>query len=97
MNKKEAWIQETVKSIEGIKSPQVSSALDEKILRHLFQDEIKVIAIRPQITWAVAASLVLLIGINCLTLIQHNRNQTKDSQSDAYTLYNNYFSYTEQF
>lgn len=96
MNKKEIWIQNTLESLEEIQAPEVSSSLDEKILRRLFQDEIKVISIRPQLTWAVAASLILLIGINCLTLIQYNKNQIKEKQFDAYTLYSNYFSYTEQ-
>lgn len=96
MNKKEAWIQETMESLEGLKIPQVSSSLDEKILKHLFQDEIKVIAIRPQLTWSIAASLLLLIGLNCISLIQYNKNQVNEKQSDAYTLYNNYFLYTEQ-
>ena len=95
MNKKETWINETMKSIEGIKAPQVSS-LDEKILKHLFQDEIKVISIRPQLTWSIAASLVLLIGLNCLTLISYNKNKQSNQSSEAYTLYTNYFSYTEQ-
>lgn len=96
MNKKEIWIQDTLESLKEVKTPKVSSSLDEKILRRLLQDDIKVIAIRPQLTWAVAASLVLLIGINCLMLIQHYKRQTKETQSDAYTLYSNYFSYTEQ-
>ena|ERR1700752_1930272 len=95
MNKKEKWINETMKSIEGVKAPQISS-LDEKILKHLFQDEIKVISIRPQLTWAIAASLVLLIGINCVTLINYSKNKQGNQQTDAYTMYTNYFSYTEQ-
>jgi len=96
MNKKETWINETLKSLEGIKAPEVSSSLDEKILKHLFQDEIKVISIRPQLTWAIAASLVLLIGINCITLINYSKNKQGNQQTDAYTMYTNYFSYTEQ-
>lgn len=96
MNKKEIWINETMKSIEGIKAPQAPS-LDEKILRNLFQDEIKVISVRPQLTWAIAASLVLLIGINCVTLINYNKNKQDNQQNEAYTMYTNYFSYTEQF
>lgn len=96
MNKKETWIQKTMESIEGIKAPEVSS-LDEKILRHLFQDEIKVITIRPQLTWAVAASLVFLISINCITLMSYSKNKLGNQQTEAYSMYTYYFSYTEQF
>ena len=96
MNNKETWIDETLKSIEGIKAPQVSTSLDEKILKHLFQDEIRIISIRPQLTWAIAASLVLLIGLNCFTLISYSKNKQGNQQTEAYAMYTNYFSYTEQ-
>ena len=96
MNTKETWIEETLASLDKVKAIDMPSSLSLRIVQELNEGKVKVISIRPQIRWAVAASLVLLIGLNSLIIIQYNKS-IKQNKQEAYNLYKNYFDYTEQF
>lgn len=96
MNDKETWIEETFNSLDGITPVEMPPSLHQQIINRLQTSEAKVIAIRPQVKWAIAASLALLISVNSLIVIGYNRTM-KQSKQEAYTFYKNYFDYTEQF
>lgn len=95
MNRKEILINDTLESLEGIKPAIFPSSLNEKIINHLFTTEVRIISIRPQVKWAIAASLALLIALNSLIVLQYNKS-LKGNKTEAYNLYKNYFDYTEQ-
>lgn len=96
MKAKEKWIEETLNSLDNTKRVEISFSLAQKILQELRKSETKVVSIRPQIKWAVAASLALLIGLNSLMIIQYNKT-IKQHKQESYNLSENYFDYTEQF
>lgn len=97
MNAKETWIEETLNSLDNTKQVEMSSSLSQKILGELNVGRVKVISIRPQIKWAVAACLTLLIGLNSLMIVQYNKSIKQTKESSSVSFYNNYFDYTEQF
>lgn len=97
MSNKDKWIEQAIDSISNIKSARVSVELNEKIIDAVFNQNLKVISIRPQITWAVAASLLILLGFNFLSILNYNKTEKILNESNSYEISNAYFSYTEQF
>lgn len=96
MKGKEIKINETLESLNGIRPAEISSSLNERIMNRLFNTEARIITIRPQAKWAIAASLALLVTLNSLIVLQYNKT-VKENRTEAYSLYKNYFDYTEQF
>ena len=94
MSTKETHITKTLQSIDGIRSLEAPGAMAQNIMDRV--SDLKVIVLRPQFTWAVAASLALLIAINSVTLIQYNKSSDEGRQA-VQAMSANYFSYTESF
>lgn len=94
MSAKETQITKTMQSIDGIRSLEAPSAMTQNIMERV--SNMKVIALRPQFTWAVAASLALLIGVNSLTLLQYNKSANNDKLARQ-AISAEYFSYTVPF
>lgn len=94
MSTKETQITKTMQSLDGIRSLEVPAALTQSVMDRV--SDMKMIVLRPQFTWAVAASLALLIGINSLTLLQYNRSSDNAKQARQ-AISAEYFSYTVPF
>lgn len=97
MNAKDKWIQEIETSFDKAKRVEMPASLSRKILQELNDSKAVVISIRPQIKWAVAACLILLIGLNSLMVIQYNKSIKQTKEQASVSFYKNYFDYTEQF
>ncbi|MCX6273915.1 MAG: hypothetical protein NTV09_01740 [Bacteroidetes bacterium] len=91
MNQKENWIQGTLNTIDTIKRADISPELADRLSKISFAGG-KVISIRPVIKWAIAASIVLLAGINIITILRYN-SPMKSGQSENNPVYTEYFSY----
>ena len=96
MNTKDKLISETLESFQGAKKAELPLGFNEKLMNRVLKGEAKIISIRPQITWTIAAGIALLICINSLILDKYNKS-LKNENSNAYAMYSEYFSYTEQF
>ena len=95
MSEKEIRIKKTMESVDGISALNVPSNMAQRIMDRLSLNEVKVLALPPQITLAVAASIALLICINTITLVQYNKSKVNE-RSGAKAISAEYFSYTEQ-
>lgn len=96
MNAKEKWINSTLESIDTIQKADIPSELSEKIIAGISKHKTKVLTMSPQIKWMVAASIVLLIGLNIVSLLQY-KNNTGSQQSSTNPVYKEYFSYLNTF
>jgi hypothetical protein len=65
MNAKEKWINETEKSLEGLKPAEVNPYLYSKIMDRLSQ---KIEKASAKLVWATAVSFVILIFLNAFVL-----------------------------
>jgi len=91
MNLKENWIQETLNSVDNIKRIEVSSQLAERLSNVSFPEG-KIIAMLPFVKWIAAACIVLLAGINLVSITQYNKTITTN-QTVSNPVYSEYFSY----
>ena len=94
MKNKEAWVRKTLESIDDIQHVDLSSHLADRIIRSSTVKE-NIRLIRPITKWAVAASIVLLAGLNVFSIIRckspaHPQNETNP-------VYKEYFSYINNF
>lgn len=93
MKTKEHWINETMMSLDGIKSAKSDPFIHEKVMERLNNDS-QPIALPPRLFWQIAAGLALLISLNIFSLISYTRTSTTD-QTPVKTLATEYFSYME--
>src|SRR5438067_2440321 len=93
MQSKEQWINDTLDSINNIARAKASPYLAEQILQRLLSaGHAKFISIRPVIVWRVAASIILLIGLNVFTALHFNKaSNISESQTQIFS--QDYFSY----
>jgi hypothetical protein len=96
MNTKETWIDHTMESIDGINTLEAPPGMFQNVMGRLSRNNPKVIALRPQFAWAVAAGMALLLCINTITLLQYNKSNHNDKVA-VKEISAEYFSYTEQF
>lgn len=95
MNQKENWIQETLNSVDCIKRADANEDLYDKVMQRSQKREAKIMSIKPQLVWRVAASITLLIGLNVFTLLsQHSQKENKNGESNTFAT--EYFSYINQ-
>lgn len=95
MKAKEEWIKSTLGSIDSIRKPEVNPELSEKIISGISQREAKIISIQPMVKWVAAACIILLVGLNIISLLQYKNNSTE--QSSTSPVYKEYFSYLNTF
>ena len=94
MKTKEKWINETMESLDGIKSAMSDPFIHEKVMERLNQDNTSPIALPPRLFWQIAAGLALLISLNIFSLLSYTTSSTTD-QTPVKTLATEYFSYME--
>lgn len=93
MENKETWINKTLESFNDFQSAEVSPQLADRLYKAtLVKKDIRTIG--PMVKWAVAASIILLAGLNVASII----NFRKPSGAEiANPVYNEYFSYLSEF
>ena len=96
MSTNNTWIETIINSSTEIKAAKMPFNLSEKILEKLSISDFKIIPIQPQIKWAMAAVITLLISLNTIILLQYKKT-LKENKSETTSLYSKYFDYTEQF
>ena len=92
MEAKEKWINETMDSLKNIQSAELSLRLKEKILQNSSFKKGKIISIRPMVKWVAAASIILLIGLNLISVLQYNKSNSI-GRSNINPVYSEYFSF----
>lgn len=91
MNRKENWIQETLNIADNIQRAEVSTHLTERLLNTTYAKG-NIIYMQPMVKWVAAACIVLLTGINVVSLIHYDKKSTS-GQTDNNPVYKEYFSY----
>lgn len=90
--KKEIWIEQTLSSVDGIRQSVPSKKLMERLTKIPFESAVLNNTIPMKAIWLAAASILLLISVNILTI-----QKTKQSaKSDDSSIYNSYFSYLDE-
>lgn len=93
MQRKEEWIKTTLDSLDNIRRAKANTRLYEQIQERLASlQESRIISIRPAMVWRVAASVILLIGLNVFTAVHFNKVRNS-SQSKSQAFSQDYFSY----
>lgn len=95
MEAKEKWINDTLESLQGVRRAEANPFLSEKVLQRL-QNKQPVIIVYPlRIAWRIAASVVLLAGINFYTCLHYQRSTFNSKQVNVNSLGMEYFSYMQ--
>jgi hypothetical protein len=84
-------IDETLNSIQFIKRAEPGEEVISRILAA--KASAKIITVRPLTKWAVAASIVILFGLNVWSAVHYRKND-KAQNNPVYT---EYFSYFQNF
>lgn len=90
MDLKEKWINEMLESIDAVKQAKVSSLLEEKIISGIGSVKGKIIPLPTKTKWMVAASILVLAGLNIVSIIQFNISPVSKTESNS--VYTEYFS-----
>ena len=94
MENKESLVKATMESMDGIQrailSPEIEQALVEKA-----KSVQKIKSFRPLTKWAIAASIILLAGLNIISIFHYSKSSTM--QSSGNPVYKEYFSYLNEF
>ena len=95
MSKKEDWIEENIQGLDFINKVEVPIDLSERI-DNLFLNRAPVLIRISLISkWAIAASVILLIGINSFTMLRYSAKSTSKS-NQTNVVYKEYFSYINE-
>jgi hypothetical protein len=91
MKAKEDWIKQTLGSVEDIQRAKPSSYFEEKLFENFTSaGKDKIILISQMTKWAAAASIVVLIGVNILSISEFN--ETSVTKTETNPVYTEYFS-----
>ena len=93
MEAKEKWIDETMESLEGIRSVQADPALRASILGNLSETGNKKPALSDGMLIRIAATVALLVTLNILAILFYagNGNTQQSSRKSMATEYFSYF------
>ena len=90
MNTKENWIEETINSLDTIQRVEVPLSLSSSLVNNSKQKEIRLSAIQK---WTIAASVIVLLGINLISMNQYSKKSEKLSLNEGKSaVYKEYFS-----
>ncbi len=95
MKRKEDWIEEILLSSATIAEVNAPKSLDAINLMEFPSEKIVLVPLQPLLMWAIAASIILLIGMNSLTISRYSANKSSVS-TNSNALYSEYFSYINQ-
>lgn len=94
MKPKEDLINETLNSLNGFNRVEVSSILEEKIKERWSVQKGRVIAMSPAVKWIAAASIILLVGVNFISIKLFLKSDQK-TQTVSNPVYSEYFSFAD--
>lgn len=90
MEAKENWIEETLNSLDGIQQVEAPLNLHNALLNHSRQQEVRMTTSQK---WMIAASIVVLFGINLITITNYSKSaRNYASNDDKNIVYKEYFS-----
>jgi hypothetical protein len=90
MNAKENWIEETLNSFDGIQRVEVPLFLNDALLNHSRQKEVRMTASQKRM---IAASILVLLAVNLITITKYSKSSKNDaSTNDKNIVYKEYFS-----
>jgi hypothetical protein len=90
MNTKENWIEETLNALETIQSVEVPLSLKYSLLNTSKPKEIRLNTAQK---WTIAASVIVLLGINLISMNQYSKKSEKLSFNEGKSaVYKEYFS-----
>lgn len=90
MNAKENWIEETLQSMDNIQRAEVSLILKYSLLNHSKPKEVGLSAAQK---WTIAASVIVLLGINLISMNQYSKKTEKLASNEGKNaVYKEYFS-----
>jgi len=91
MNTKENWIEETLNSLDTIQRVDVPLSLSYSLVHNSKQKEIRLSAIQK---WTIAASVIVLFGINLISMTHYSKSTKMSSSStkNQNVVYKEYFS-----
>jgi len=72
MNTKEKWIEETLNALDDIQSVEVPLSLKHSLLNSPKRKEIKLNTAQK---WTIAASVIVLLGINLISMNQYSKKR----------------------
>lgn len=90
--KKDNWIEETLKSSDGLKRVPVSAELKKRLSEIPQNVRIYDRIIPMKAVWLTAASIALLVTVNIATVSKIKKAANQENTS----IYSDYFSYIEQ-
>ena len=91
MNTKENWIEETLHSLDTLQRMDVPLSLRSSLVNHSKPKEIRLSAIQK---WTIAASVIVLLGINLISITHYSKNTkvTSSLTNEKNVVYKEYFS-----
>jgi hypothetical protein len=90
MNTKEIWIEETLNSLDTIQRVEVPLSLSYSLVNNSKKKEIRLSAIQK---WAIAASVIVLLGINLISITEYSKKSKNVSSNEGdNVIYKEYFS-----
>lgn len=85
-------IEATLQSLDGLQKPELPLGLEQKIISKVNALPARIYDLRPVVKWAIAVSIVLLAGINILSMI-HYQKSSRITTTQSSPVYQEYFSY----
>ena len=91
MKTKENWIEETLHSVDTLQRVGVPLSLRSSLVHNSKQKEIRLSAIQK---WTIAASIVVLLGINLISITHYSKSTTTTTSltNEKNVVYKEYFS-----
>ncbi len=91
MNTKENWIDETLDALDSIQRVDVPLSLSYSLVKNSKTKEIKLSSIQK---WTIAASIIVLLGINLISMTHYSKSTKMSSSStkNQNVVYKEYFS-----
>jgi len=91
MNTKENWIEETLNALDPIQRAEVPMSLSASLVNNLKPKEIRLGSFQK---WTIAASIIVLLGINLISLTHYSKNSktTSSLNNERNIIYKEYFS-----
>jgi S-methylmethionine-dependent homocysteine/selenocysteine methylase len=91
MNTKENWIDETINALDTIQRVEVPLSLSYSLVNNLKPKEIRLSSVQK---WTIAASILVLLGINLISISHYSKKLKTSSlqSSETNIVYKEYFS-----
>jgi len=99
MNMKEKWVEEIMQSIDNLQDVEISDKLHVRILQQIPIVQQRFSALSKSAKWALAACILILIGLNGITILRYNEMQRKNAginMSVQNPIYAEYFAQSIQ-